>query len=111
MKPPLTALLALALAASLHAQAPAAGPATEYTPEQLDQLLGPIALYPDPLVAVILPASTVPSDIALAAGYLAANGAQAGIDTQPWDPSVRALAHYPDVLKWMNDNLDWTGRD
>lgn len=104
MKIPFLRALALCLAFSVHAKASGAA----YSPEQLDQLLGPIALYPDPLVAVILPASTVPSDIALAAGYLAAAGAQAGIDTQPWDPSVRALAHYPDVLKWMNDNLDWT---
>jgi hypothetical protein len=108
MKPPLTALLALALAASLHAQAPAGGPATEYTPEQLDQLVASIALYPDPLVALMLPASTAPSDLALAANYLAANGNPAGIDAQPWDPSVKGLAHYPDVLKWMNANADWT---
>src|SRR5471032_40877 len=55
-----------------------------YSPDQLDQLLGPIALYPDPLVALILPASTVPSDLTLAANYLAGGGAAAGIDAQPW---------------------------
>jgi hypothetical protein len=92
------------LAFSVRAQTPAAA----YSPEQLDQLLGPIALYPDPLVAIILPASTVPSDLSLAADYLAANGAAGGIDAQPWDPSVKALARYPDVVKWMNGNLDWT---
>jgi len=108
MNPPLTALLALALAASLHAQAPAAGPATAYAPEQLDQLVAPIALYPDPLIALMLPASTAPADLAQAAHYLAANGNPAGIDAQPWDPSVRGLAHYPDVLRWMNENADWT---
>jgi|SRR5580658_9337437 hypothetical protein len=101
MKRTLAALLALALGASLHAQ-------TTYGPDQLDQLLGPIALYPDPLIALILPASTFPADIASAAGYLASNGDPAGVDAQPWDPSVRGLAHYPDVLKWMNDNIDWT---
>ena len=79
-----------------------------YSPEQLDQLLAPIALYPDPLIALILPAATVPTDLGLAAGYLAANGDPGGIDAQPWDPSVKGLARYPDVLKWMNDNLDWT---
>jgi hypothetical protein len=94
----------LCLAFSVRAQTPGA----TYSPEQLDQLLAPIALYPDPLIAVILPASTAPSDIALAANYLAANGAPAGIDAQPWDPSVRALARYPDVLNWMNSNLEWT---
>jgi hypothetical protein len=96
--------LTLCLAFSMRAQTPG----TTYSPEQLDQLAGPIALYPDPLVALILPASTIPSDIALAAGYLAANGSPAGIDAQPWDPSVKGLAHYPDIVKWMNDNLDWT---
>lgn len=79
-----------------------------YSPDQLDQLLGPIALYPDPLVALILPASTVPSDLTLAADYLAGGGAAAGIDAQPWDPSVKGLARYPDVVKWMTANPDWT---
>jgi len=96
--------LTLCLAFSVRAQTPDA----TYSPEQLDQLLGPIALYPDPLIAVILPASTVPSDLTLAANYLAANGAAGGIDAQPWDPSVKALARYPDVVKWMSGNLDWT---
>jgi hypothetical protein len=104
MKTPFCTLLALCLAASLGAQAPS----TQYTPEQLDQLVGPIALYPDPLVALILPASTYPADISLAAQYLASGGDPAGADSQPWDPSVKGLAHYPDVLKWMSDNLDWT---
>ena len=73
---------------------------TEYTPEQLDQLLAPIALYPDPLIALILPASTVPSDISLAAQYLAANGDPSGIDSQPWDPEREgpgALSRRPEV--------------
>jgi hypothetical protein len=109
MKPLLTAVLAVALAASLRAQAPAAADAgAGYTPEQLDQLVAPIALYPDPLVALILPAATVPSDLALAAQYLAAGGSAAGIDAQSWGPSVKGLAHYPEVVKWMNDNPDWT---
>jgi len=107
MKAPIGLLTALCLAVSLRAQAPATG--SEYTPEQLDQMLAPIALYPDPLIALILPASTAPSDISLAAQYIASNGDPSGIDSQPWDPSVKGLAHYPDVLKWMNDNLDWTG--
>ena len=104
MKAPLCTLLALCLAVSLRAQAPG----TQYTPEQLDQLVGPIALYPDPLVALILPASTTPSDISLAAQYLASGGDPSNADSQPWAPSVRGLAHYPGVVKWMGDNLDWT---
>jgi len=94
----------LCLAFSVRAQTPGA----TYSAEQLDQLLGPVALYPDPLIALILPAATVPQDLTLAADYLAANGPAGGIDAQTWDPSVKALARYPDVVKWMNDNLDWT---
>jgi hypothetical protein len=74
----------------------------------LDALLSPIALYPDPLIAVILPASTVPWDISSASAYLVQYGDMSQIDSQPWDPSVRALAHYPVVLNWLADNLAWT---
>ncbi len=79
-----------------------------YSAEQLDQMLGPVALYPDPLLALILPASTVPADLTLAASYLAGNGSPDDIEAQPWDPSVKALAHYPEIVKWMNENADWT---
>jgi hypothetical protein len=103
MKASLTLLFALALALPLRAQAD-----SQYTPEQLDQMLAPIALYPDPLIAIILPASTAPSDITVAAQFVAGNGDPSAIDSQAWDPSVKALAHYPEVLKWMNDNADWT---
>jgi hypothetical protein len=75
---------------------------------QLDQLLGPIALYPDPLIAQILPGSTLPTQIVLADRYVSGGGDPNQIDQQPWDPSVQALARYPNVLKWMDDNLNWT---
>ncbi len=103
-------MLAFALAATLHAQTPVAAPdyVTTYSPEQLDQLVGPIALYPDALVAIILPAATAPSDIVLATRYLAANGDPAQVASQPWDDSVKALINYPEVIQWMSDNLDWT---
>jgi len=104
MKAPLCLLLALGLAVTARAQAPG----TRYSPEQLDQLLGPIALYPDPLVALILPASTTPSDVSAAAQYLASGADPSAVGSQPWPPSVQGLAHYPDVVKWMNDNLEWT---
>jgi Protein of unknown function (DUF3300) len=74
----------------------------------LDNLMAPIALYPDPLIAIILPASTVPGDISAASNYLVQYGDQSQIDNQPWDPSVRALAHYPTVIAWMASNMDWT---
>jgi hypothetical protein len=110
LKKLLHVLLTFALAASLHAQTPVAAPdyVTTYSPEQLDQLVSPIALYPDALVAIILPAATAPSDIVLAARYLAANGDPTQIANQSWDDSVKALANYPEVIQWMSDNLDWT---
>ena len=77
-------------------------------PQQLDQLLGPIALYPDPLIAQILPASTLPSQIVMADRYISGGGDPNLIAQQPWDPSVQALAHYPSVLQWMDQNLEWT---
>jgi hypothetical protein len=108
LKAVLLILCGLGFAISVGAQAPVAPTAALRTPEELDELLGPIALYPDPLIALILPASTVPADLARAAAFLNANGAPAQIASQPWDDSVKSLAHYPDVLKWMNDNLPWT---
>ena len=71
-------------------------------------MLGPIALYPDPLIAQILPAATQPSEIAVVDRYLSIGGDPNVIDQQLWDPSVKALARYPTVLKWMDDNLAWT---
>jgi hypothetical protein len=75
---------------------------------ELETLLGPVALYPDALVALILPASTDAMDVVLAARWLRDGGSEASLDNQPWDESVRALARYPDVLKWMDENLSWT---
>ncbi len=88
--------------------APAVAPADPLKAEELDQLLGPIALYPDALVAIILPASTYPSDVVLAARYLDDGGDVDKLDEQPWDDSVRALARYPEVVQWMDENLAWT---
>ena len=102
------ALLLFCFAAALPAQPPAPVVDTNRTPEELDQLLAPIALYPDPLVALILPAATASTDIVRAARYLAANGPAANVDGQPWEESVRALAHYPDIVQWMDANLEWT---
>ena len=96
---------------SVRAQAAAPPPLPAYQlmgDAQLDQLLGPIALYPDPLIAQILPASTLPTQIVLADRYVTGGGDPNQIDQQPWDASVQALARYPTVLKWMDDNLNWT---
>ena len=87
---------------------PPAPPAQILSGTQLDQLLGAIALYPDPLIAQIFPAATQPSQIALAANYLSSGGDPNLVDQQPWDSSVRAVAHFPDVIQMMNGNLQWT---
>ncbi len=123
MKTITSALLLLSLAlGSLPAQVPTAPPPLPpaepgttsptipvlFTAEQLDQMLAPIALYPDALIALILPASTNTSDVVLAARFLQAGGQPGQADLQPWDDSVRALAHYPQLVRWMDENLAWT---
>jgi hypothetical protein len=98
-------------ALSARAQEAVPPPMPVYQPlsdAQLDQLLGPIALYPDPLIAQILPASTLPTEIVMADRYVSGGGDPNQIDQQPWDASVQALARYPNVLQWMDQNLDWT---
>jgi hypothetical protein len=118
MKITSSVLLSLCLALVVRAQAqtpyealspsPSSPTAIQRTPDVLDTLLGPIALYPDALVALILPASTSPTDVVLAARFLAAKNDQSTLNAQPWSDSVKALVHYPDVLKWMDENLPWT---
>src|SRR6202041_1268544 len=78
-----------------------------FSPEQLDNLLSPIALYPDPLLAQLFVAATFPDQVEEAARYVRANG-QNGVDDQNWDVSVRAVAHYPTVVGMMADKIDWT---
>ena len=78
-----------------------------YAPEQLDNLLAPIALYPDPLLAQVLVAATFPDEIQDAAPWVRVHNPDS-IDYQPWDVSVKAVAHYPTVLSMLNDRLDWT---
>ena len=80
------------------------------TAQQIDQIVAPIALYPDPLLAQLLPASTYPQQVALAAQWLQynPNPSEISIDMQNWDASIKALVHYPTVLAYMNANLAWT---
>jgi uncharacterized membrane protein YgcG len=93
------------------AQAPQHAP---QTPEQLQQLVAPIALYPDSLVAQILAASTFPEEVVEADRWVQANPDLKGdalgkaVDQQPWDPSVKALTAFPSVLGNMDKNLPWT---
>src|SRR5438094_749115 len=88
--------------------------AAQQTPAQLQQLVAPIALYPDALVAQILAAATYPDQIVEADRWLQQHtdlkGQQLGqeVDKQPWDPSVKALTEFPSVLANMDKNLSWT---
>ena len=79
-----------------------------FSPEQLENLLAPIALYPDPLLAQVLVAATFPDQVDEAARFVRSDADADDTDGQPWDVSVRAVAHYPEVLGMMADKLDWT---
>lgn len=82
--------------------------------EELDQLLAPIALYPDSLVSQILMASTYPLEIVQADRWVNQNKNQKGdaltaaLEKQSWDPSVKSLVNFPEVLSMMSQKLDWT---
>jgi hypothetical protein len=105
------------LSAQQDIQPPAQGapapPYTQQTPDQLQQLVAPIALYPDSLVAQILAASTFPEQVVEADRWVQAHpdlkgdALGQGVDQQPWDPSVKALAAFPTVLGNMDKNLSW----
>ena len=83
-------------------------PAYVFSDQELDDLLAPVALYPDPLLAVMLPASTYPEEIGDADAWLKKGGTVSGIDGQRWDEAVKAIAYYPDILDMMAGDLDWT---
>jgi uncharacterized membrane protein YgcG len=94
--------------------APEQPSAAHLTPQQLQELVAPIALYPDALVAQILAASAYPTQIVEADRFLQDNpnlkGADLGaeVDKQDWDPSVKALTQFPSVLSNMDKDLSWT---
>ena len=102
------------------AETPPATPPSTIAPvlgaEQLDQLLAPIALYPDALLAQILMAATYPLEIVKANRWFrdprhaALSGDQlaAALEPETWDPSVKALVNVPQILMMMDANLDWT---
>jgi hypothetical protein len=82
---------------------PAAKPLTD-----LESLVAPIALYPDPLLAELLVASTYPLEVVQAARWLETKPDPATLSSKDWDASVMRLASVPQVIKMMNDHLDWT---
>ncbi|MBB1519393.1 DUF3300 domain-containing protein [Aquipseudomonas guryensis] len=102
---------------------PAAAPATAaatanaiFTPEQLDQMLAPLALYPDALLAQVLMAATYPGDVADAVAWSKANPDSSGdiavraVAEQPWDPSVQSLVAFPAALVTLGQDPAWVQR-
>src|SRR5262249_32209607 len=83
------------------------------TPQQLDSLVAPIALYPDALLSQVLVASTYPAEIQAAAQWIQQNGGlqgQALVDAarlQNWDPSIQALVVFPDVIARLASDMQW----
>jgi len=93
---------------------PAAAQSAQQSSGQLEQLVAPIALYPDELVGQILMASTYPTEVVEASRWMQQHRGLEGkaladaVDQLPWDPSVKALMELPSVLDNMNENLSWT---
>ena len=115
---PLTKALAVSLAFLLvMPQALVAQSESKEKPfkqEELDQLLAPIALYPDSLLAQIFMASTYPLEVVQAGRWVEQNESLTGdaltaaLEQQNWDPSVKSLVNFPQVLQMMNEKIDWT---
>ncbi|HEY2979378.1 MAG TPA: DUF3300 domain-containing protein, partial [Burkholderiaceae bacterium] len=103
---------ALAKPPPIAASAPRSA-STTFSNEQLEQLVAPIALYPDSLLSQVLMAATYPADVAEAAKWSKANkdmkgdAATQAVQNQPWDPAVQSLAAFPQVLQAMGDQPDW----
>ena len=96
-------------------QAAAAAPAAPaFKPEEIEALVAPIALYPDPLLSQVLMASTYPLEVVQAARWVKANpkvqgdAALKAVEGQKWDVSVKSLVAFPQVLEPMNEKIDWT---
>jgi len=105
-------MVLLAAPPSLIAQQ--SGQAPVFKQEELDQIVAPIALYPDSLVAQILMASTYPLEVVQADRFAKQNASLKGealtkaLEAQSWDPSVKSLVNFPQVLTMMSEQLDWT---
>ena len=112
--------MALLPGAGVEAQAPPTPPSAQaavttavpgadrLTPSELEQLLGPIALYPDPLLANVLAASVYPLEVAEAAKFIAGGGKPEAVDAKSWEAPVKAVAKIPDAIKMMGQYNDWT---
>ncbi len=91
----------------VHAQA--GGSQSGLSPQELEKLVGPIALYPDELVGIVLPASTNALQVVQAARFLEKRKKDSSLQpNKKWDPSVLGLLNYPEVIEMMNKDLSWT---
>ena len=90
------------------AAAPPPSAPAQSSAAQLEKLAMPIALHPDPLVAIILPASVYPVEIVQAARFVKNTNNVSKIDEQPWDENVKAVAKFPDLIAKMDADLSWT---
>src|SRR5213593_2697868 len=120
----LTQVLVLLLSVSLvfaqetvsMSQQDAPTPSRTFTQQELDQMLAPIALYPDSLLSQILMASTYPLEVVEAARWSRANPNLKGdeavraVEQNTWDPSVKSLVAFPQILQMMDEKLGWTER-
>jgi hypothetical protein len=107
----IAAFLAAMFAPAAYAQAPVAatGVAAAPSPAQLEKLVDRIALYPDDLVSIILPASTNPLQLVQADRFLDKRKKDPKLPVDDkWDDAVKSLLNYPDVVKMMSADLDWT---
>jgi hypothetical protein len=109
----LAALITLASVGVAAAQGEQAS-ATPYPASEIEQVVAPIALYPDSLLAQVFMASTYPMEVVEAARWREANpklkdkALEDALKQQSWDPSVKSLTVFPEVLSMMNEKLDWT---
>jgi len=110
----LICIIALMLIAPMEVIAQEGGTAKVFKQEELDQMLAPIALYPDSLLTQVLMASTYPLEVVQAERWAKQNKDMKGdalakaLEAQPWDPSVKSLVNFPQVLTMMSEKLDWT---
>src|SRR5206468_3938677 len=95
-----------ALAQDNSVPPPSAPP--KYSAADLEKLAAPIALHPDPLIAVILPASAYPLEIVQAARFVKDTNNIPKVDDQTWDDNVKAIARFPEVVTMMDKDLPWT---
>src|SRR4030095_11653900 len=96
-----------AVASAAAPSPPPASPAKRSAAD-LEKLVAPIALYPDPLLATLLPASVYPLEIVQAARFVSDTNNIAKLDEQPWDENVKAVARVPEAIKKLNEDLNWT---